>query len=326
MAAAMSDYLHGLHDTGGEYHMGSAPGWLVVAINVHDTPHMDFTAFQTLGYGVIVRLNNGWYPNGALPSSDQYPDFARRCAEFVRASPGVAWVIIGNEPNHVQERPHGQEITPVQYAKCFDLCYSAVKNVKASMQVMSAAVAPWDNSSGDWTEYYAEMLTAIRKTDGFALHAYTHGSDPALVTSDAKQHGWTWNFRVYQDQLYLIPSKFALELPAFITECDQGDMPWADVNSGYIVSALTEISSWNREATAARLRKIHCLAFYRWQKHQDDIWWIEGKQGVIHDFEAGVHLGYRVPKGAPTPAPQPPDPDPTPAPEPEPIPDKEYLE
>jgi hypothetical protein len=51
-----------------------------------------------------VRLNNGYTPNGTIPHSGQYTDFAQRCANFVRSSAGARIWIIGNETNMIVER------------------------------------------------------------------------------------------------------------------------------------------------------------------------------------------------------------------------------
>ena len=44
---------------------------------------------RTNGFGVIVRLNNGYMPNGTIPHSTEYQRFAQRCANFVRSSGGA---------------------------------------------------------------------------------------------------------------------------------------------------------------------------------------------------------------------------------------------
>ncbi|MEZ4674627.1 MAG: hypothetical protein R2932_10345 [Caldilineaceae bacterium] len=106
-----SDYLYGLHDPGGEQHMLDAgtPGWIVFTEGIGHDPNnrngADYRPYSNRGFGVITRLNNGYYPDGTLPNSRDYSDFARRCANFVANSPGCKIWIIGNEPNYRIERP-----------------------------------------------------------------------------------------------------------------------------------------------------------------------------------------------------------------------------
>ncbi|MGB5055037.1 MAG: M23 family metallopeptidase, partial [Nitrospirales bacterium] len=57
------------------------------------------------GLGVIVVLSNGFQPDGAIPESSQYENFAQRCANFVSASLGASIWVIGNEMNYWVERP-----------------------------------------------------------------------------------------------------------------------------------------------------------------------------------------------------------------------------
>lgn len=106
-----SEYIFGLHDPGGERIMLEAgrPGWILFTERVGSDPRdqtgRDYRPWSDQGLGVIVRLNHGYDPEGTIPVSDRYQDFARRCANFVRASKGCHIWIIGNEMNFVAERP-----------------------------------------------------------------------------------------------------------------------------------------------------------------------------------------------------------------------------
>jgi hypothetical protein len=111
-----TEYLYGLHDPGGERLMRDAgrKGWILFTEGIgHDpgaAPSDDrYAALNNEGFGVIVRLNNGYYNAGTLPRSEHYEDFARCCANFVARSPGARIWIIGNEMNMAAERP-GVEI------------------------------------------------------------------------------------------------------------------------------------------------------------------------------------------------------------------------
>lgn len=106
-----SDYIFGIHEAGGERYMLEAgrPGWILFTEEIGHDPLVrdgrDFRAYSDQGLGVIVRLNNGYYPNGTLPNSRDYADFAQRCANFVTNSRGCKIWVIGNEMNYRIEHP-----------------------------------------------------------------------------------------------------------------------------------------------------------------------------------------------------------------------------
>lgn len=319
----MSSYLHGVHDVEGAEWMTDRPGWITVTEALGSDPNDrsggDYRPWTDRGFSIIARLNNGYEPVGTIPDANHYQDFATRCANFVRATPGISVVIIGNEPNHVNERPYGEIITPIQYAKCFDLCYQEIRraNPTTQLKICTAGVAPWDdttrypgNEQGDWIIYFQDMLDSISRCDAICLHTYTHGVDPDLVLSNAKmdypfQH-LHYNFYTYRDFMQSIPSHFR-NLPVYITETDQV-VPWADRNSGWVQEAYGEIDYWNR----SNPQKIHCLCLYR--TNTDDKWSIQDKWGVIEDFKEAVRQGHKV-VDLPN-QPSPPDPTPTPPPDP----------
>src|SRR5215207_9900661 len=106
-----SQWIYGLHDPGGEQIMLAAnkPGWVVFTEGVGHDPRnrsgSDYRSYSNRGLGVICRLNNGYHPQGTLPLSRNYADFAQRCANFVAASQGCRIWIVGNEANYEIERP-----------------------------------------------------------------------------------------------------------------------------------------------------------------------------------------------------------------------------
>lgn len=105
-----SDYIFGIHEPGGEQHMLNAgrPGWIVFTEEVGYNPAVqdgrDYRSYSDRGLGIMVRLNNGYYPNGTIPHSRNYANFAQRCANFVANSRGCKIWIIGNEMNYRLER------------------------------------------------------------------------------------------------------------------------------------------------------------------------------------------------------------------------------
>ena len=244
-------YIFGLHDPGGEQLMLAAgkPGWVVVNEYIgHDPDDMtsaDYSALSDLGIGVLCRLNNGREPDGTIPHSSLYEQFARRIANFISGSRGCNKWIIGNEMNYAVERPGiqvdwsrhgsilgptpeqsdpfrhgirvrfnvlpdhsteirttraaivepGEVITPELYAECFRLCRDTVRKLPDGKeeQLLVGAVAPWNtqtiygsNANGDWVRYFADILELLGPDDcdGIALHAYTHGSDAALIADE----------------------------------------------------------------------------------------------------------------------------------------------
>ncbi|MGB5048409.1 MAG: M23 family metallopeptidase [Caldilineaceae bacterium] len=106
-----SPYIFGLHEPGGEVHMADAgrKGWVLfteaIGSDPNDRSGGNYTNWANAGYGVIVRLNNAYKPQGTIPYPDKYPDFARRVGNFAEASQGCHIWIIGNEMNYWVERP-----------------------------------------------------------------------------------------------------------------------------------------------------------------------------------------------------------------------------
>jgi hypothetical protein len=318
----MRRFLHGVHDCDGAELMADKPGWLVlteaIGCDPKDTSGVNFYAWTSRGFGVIVRLNNGYYSDnsypGTIPTPDRYDEFSVRCANFVAASNGCDIVIIGNETNMTDETPDRKGIHPADYARCYQMCRQAIHRVNPNVQVLVAGCAPWNNQSGDWLDYWRSVLRNVgEECDGVSIHCYSHGSDPSLITSEEMVHGWHWHFRVYQDQLKAMPA-ILYGLPVYISETDQ-DNAWADTNSGWVQEAYAEIDRWNE----TNLPAIHALCLFRSQLH--DKWSFAHKNGVKADFRAAVERGYTVPIVDPPPTPTPPQPTPeppTPLPEPEP--------
>ena len=285
--------LLGLHDLGGEHLMDGDPGWIVDAIAFSETRARDYRAQASRGFGIIVRLNYAWHPRGTIPEPAKYSEMARLCAEFVANSPGCHTWIIGNEFNHAIERPDGREISPEEAAACHRLCYAAIKQVQPHAVVLVGAIAPWN---GDWLGYQRRLVGAVGdQCDGYALHAYTHGADPALIFSDEMRHGWFWHFRTYRQQLINIVATRpgARDAEFHITETNQGDDAWVDTNSGWVQNAAQEINTYNYHAGVGPF--VRSLSLYRWKQYDHDKWGIEGKQGVIADFQAAIGRGYQSP-------------------------------
>lgn len=294
----MSRYLHGFHDPGGEHLFGDRPGWITHTVALSSDGPTDYRVWADKGIGNIVRLNWGYGSTGTIPLSSAYPNFAKLCKLYVQASPGCKRWIIGNEPNHAQEWPDGRRITPQEYVKCFEMCRNEIKSVQPEAEVLVAGMAPWnDRDAGPWLDYFEEVIDPLgRNLDGFAIHAYTHGPESALIYSDQKmnppyQH-LHWHFRVYRDWLQVIP-RTLWHLPVYGTEANQGDNGWLNVHNAYVQELYAEIDRWNKNHQGP---KIYCFCLYRWPAY--DKWAIVDKEGVQRDFKAAVELGFPSPEAS----------------------------
>lgn len=352
-----TEYLYGLHEAGGEKLMLDAgrSGWVVfneaIGCDPADKSGVDFGRWSDQGLGIICRLNHGFPPEGTLPHSSLYDQFARRVVNFVAASHGCKIWVIGNEMNYAVERPGvqvdwsrhastrstspehgdplrrglvtrfnvlpdhskeirttrgatispGEVITPEMYARCYRLCRDAIHRLPghADDQVIVGAVAPWNtqtiyagNANGDWIQYFRDILEELGPTncDGFALHTFTHGGDPLLLTSEEKLNAPFQNyhseFRAYTDFMAAVPEMMRT-LPVYITEADQSE-PWLDVNNGWVQQAYEEIDGWNQQPNNQQIR---ALVLYRWPVL--DRWHLAIKSGVLEDFQTAVARGYR---------------------------------
>lgn len=315
-----SEYIYGFHDPGDWRWIlteKGRTGWVLFTEeighdpNAHSAP--DYRAWSEAGFGVLVRLNNGYFPGGTIPHSRNYDRFARRCANHVADSKGAHIWIIGNEMNHANEQPGvrfeggnviaDEWITPERYAACFRKVRAAIKSLPGhdNDQVVLGAVAPYTAvmpGHQNWIRYFTDILNLLGAgLDGIALHAYTHGADPNLIFDETQPWpqfaGLHYHFRAYRDFMKAIPPALR-RLPVYITETDQSDdgrgrvLPWADVNSGWVRNAYKEINDWN---SAPGNQQIRCLLLYRWGRYDD--WHIEGKRGVYEDMQMVAGFGYK---------------------------------
>lgn len=278
-----------------------------IKITPHDTWVVDTVALSEspspktcpANLHVIARLNFGYGSTGTLPPADQYQAFAYDVATYVSGCQNCTRWIIGNEPNLPREWPNGQPIFPAQYAACYKLCRQAIHAQMGHEldEVLIAAPGPWNaelkypgNPNGDWIQYFKDVIGALGSgIDGFALHAYTHGYDTALVTSTARMNApfqdRYYEFRTYKDYMWAIPP--ALHgLSVYITEANGGP-GWQAV--GLMPAMLAEIDKWNHSL----VQPIQALIFYRYP-HYDEFY-IAGRNDVIAEYQAAVGHGYTSP-------------------------------
>jgi len=295
----VSSYLYGLHEPGGEYlyAKNGVSGWIVhthaLGHNPTDNGGVDYTQWDGTP---IARLNNGYNPEGTIPKPEFYMDFAKRVGRWANLSLACSRWIIGNEPNHNVEWPEGQRISAEEYALCYILCREEIRiqHGHADDEVILAPVAPWFASGGEgWLEYFNKVQEYILNDDGdidaFAIHAYTHGPDPYLITAntgmDAPYQNCQFEFQVYKDWMDSIFYNWK-KRPVYITEADQ-NQPWLNQNNGWVKAAYREIDKWNKAGN----QTIQCLCLYRWPDYDQYV--IEGKQGVIEDLEDTMAYGYK---------------------------------
>lgn len=320
-------YLYGIYDPGlwrERFRAAGVTGWVVFEETIGADPEDPsgrgplYAAWAEAGFGVLVVLNYGRYPNGTLPPSDRYDDFARRCARFVAASPGARIWIIGNEPNHPQQQPGARVdptgrrceaaewITPERYARCFRRCREAIRSLPghADDWVIPAAVAPFTatlrypgNPTGDWVIYFHDLLSALGEDlDGIALHVASQSPDPQALATEARcpppYEARRAGFRAYRDFLEALPPH-RRSLPIFITEASMGDrdgrpIPWPDADTGWITAAYAEIHHWNADPAHPPIR---AMTLYRWQRV--DPWFMEGKPGLLPDLDRALAARLR---------------------------------
>jgi hypothetical protein len=299
-------------------------GWVLFTEAIGDNPNHggggDFTSWSNDGYGVIVRLNNGYEPAGTLPVSNKYGDFAGACACYVQNSQGCHIWIIGNEQNNPREHPGGEKnpqehIRPEMYAHAFNLARQRIKAVDPGAIVVPGAVDPYYGlpwKSGEvWRplDYFKTMLAHIDDLDGVCLHTYTHWLDVNLITAkttftNAPLDPGTPNEHYYDFQAYrsfaeAIPGKW-YNRPIYITESNHWmklDRPahanehvengWLNRDVGWVRAAYAEIDRWNNTPHA---QQIQCCLLYRWT---GDAWAIEGLGEVQNDFKKALDHDYR---------------------------------
>ena len=323
-------YIYGMHDPGGEHLMtagGEAKGWVLVTeaigTEAHEQGGKDYRNLSNQGLGVIVRLNQSYGANGTIPREKRYPEFAQRCANFVRNSHGASIWLIGNEMNFEREQPRqegsnqAEVITPRRYAKCYKMVRQKIKSLPGHEDdlVVTGSPAPWNsqtkyeadpegkypaNPTGDWVNYLRDILLAIgpNDIDAISIHTYTHGYSPDLVFSDAKmgapgfQHRH-YNFYAYKDQMEAIPENMR-HLPVYLTEMNgdreggEGGPTWPFGNNGWIKNAYKEINNWNKSGK----QQIRCAILFRWIKDKLG-WTIDGKTGVQQDFKEAIAKNYK---------------------------------
>ncbi|MBN1641094.1 MAG: hypothetical protein JXA09_07650 [Anaerolineae bacterium] len=303
------------------FHGKDVKGWVLLTEGIGANPtHIqthDFRPWSDAGFGVIMRLNNGWGTAGTLPEHTLYPGFADTCARYVALSQGCHIWIIGNEQNNIREHPGGEHhpiehITPALYAEAFNMVRARIVTEQPEAIVVPGAVdpyfgLPWPLTGQPYRplDYFREMLSYIDELDGIALHTYTHWLDVSLITAKTvfhdppltpgTPHEHYYDFQAYRAFAEAIPAKWR-DRPIYITESNHWTRStaygstqngWLNMNVGWVRAAYAEIDRWNRTPYA---QQIHCLLLYRWT---GDEWAIENLGEVQADFVQALDHDYR---------------------------------
>jgi PKD repeat protein len=352
--AAETPYLYGIHDhdpSPQEFldHLAvqGRTGWVTATVAIGsdrtDLGGGDFSGLAAPGHTVIVRLNNGYCPDGAIPPPFQYADFARRAANYARASRGAHIWVIGNETNLPWEWPvangRAAYVSPQSYAQLFRMVYDEIKRVRPEDKVIPQALAPFagpfgpgtmcngaphDGNPLNWVQYMSQMLTAIQATgplDGIALHinsrGYTYDAIHSTQKVSAGGESLYFSFYVYKDWVELGIPKSLYHLPLYATEANglyfwkggHPENPAAHYERGFIQEIYAEIDRYNQRAAATGKPVFRCVNLYRWCAWCDG-WNIDGsayKGQILSDLDEAARQGYRWPDAGGVPPPvQPP--------------------
>jgi hypothetical protein len=293
-------WLYGVHDAfdRGLFTGTGKTGWVLFTHRVIGGEGMNYDEWSKSGFGTIARLNNDYGGSGTIPTPDQYDVFADQCRRWVANSQGNLIWVIGNEMNNPREWPQqdpsnpgnnpNAAITPESYATCFNKVRAAIKSVQPGAIVVPGAVDPFQGPWMSCLDYFERMLAAITDLDGLALHSYTNGYTPDLITSLDRFANeplrWQYlHFRSYSTFLDVIPPRYRAR-PVFITETDaHGATPWAGGQNGWVQAAYAEVDRYNWQAHA---QQSQALILYRWSR--DDAYSIVDKPGVRHDLRATI--------------------------------------
>lgn len=328
--ATESPYLYGIHDADpnpreflDRIRAGGATGWVTATVAIGSRPDDfgggDFTAFANQGHSVIVRLNNGYCPNGSLPAPDKYADFAKRAANYVAATQGAEIFVIGNETNLSWEWPvvAGRQayVSPQSYAQAYRAAYNEIKARRPGAKVLVQALAPFAGPYGagtscdpgipadanplNWVQYMREMLTAIRQTggiDGIAVHinsrGYTYNDIHSTQQVEAGGQHLYFSFYVYKDWIDLAIPPDLYHLPLYATEANgiyfwkggHPENPAAHYERGWVQEIYAEIDRYNQQATATGTPIFRAVNLYRWCNWCDG-WNIDSSQQFPNSYK-----------------------------------------
>lgn len=300
----MSNYIFGLHDGGEKLMLESGkPGTIVLPIEVGHGPDphlgLDLTFYANQGITYIIRIQHAWGTGWCIPQEKDIDGFMNRIASLVAHTQGCKIWLYANEPNHKQEWPNGEALSPGYVARTYDRCRELIHAQFGHEGdiVLLPAIGPWNDQIGiGWITYFKAVISLCKDIDGFALHTYSRGADPSSIVSEdrmgAPYQMYHSGFRTYIDWMQAIPAKYS-DKPVFITETDQ-NQPWVNANTGWVQAAYAEINRWNANPG---IQQIRSMVLYRWPNY--DQYGFEKKSGVHEDFRAAMKNDYQWKSGVP---------------------------
>lgn len=294
-------YIYGLHDQEGA-HLVPPGGWCVALVALsEDWQGKNYAAIRP-DINWIIRINWGYGSTGTIPKRAQWGDYYSRLVAFLQNTQGAQHIIIGNEPNHEQERPDGQIIEPEDYGEFFVQAWHSASILSFPWLVGPAALAPYHANPIPWTLYAERMYQYILKrgvTPGFIpVHTYLRGSTPDAVWDKTLMgpplQNTYYGFLGYYDAIQQIPSVWS-HLPVHITECNE-ILPdgWVDEDTGVIEAAYEQINWHNEQVEDSN--PVQSLSLYRYPRF--DKWHLEGKNKTLQDFSDATQHRRRSPQTA----------------------------
>lgn len=275
----MPKLLYGIHDEAGQ-HLVPPGGWCVALASLSER---SYPVLSRPDIHYLLRVNWGYGSTGTIPLPHDEETYLNRLDELLEVAK-PALFIIGNEPNHEQERPQGQPIEPERYADFFLRCAQRVRSAGAALA--PAAVAPYHANPIPWVHYQQRMLQRIVDS-GFVpaaltCHAYTRQHSPQSVHDVSVMSGvlsGTFSgFFTYRDMATYVPLALR-SLPIHITEFNP-IAGWRDENNHTVRSVYREIDWWNKHKET---QKFVSLSLFRYAPF-DKQWDFSTKHGVVSDF------------------------------------------
>lgn len=296
----MSKNIYSIHEFNSEWQnwivQSNREAWSVELTNLSENYVGRDFSYQSIT--PIVRLNWG-YDAGTIPSPEQYQEFARRCAEFVKNSKGITRVHIGNEPNITKQwdAPPSGPITFNQYVECYKIVFDKIKSVNPNVKIAPSPLATWaiapEFGWNDWVDDTKRLLTTLsHKVDFIALHAYATSTEldnfQKIIPMNPPFQHRTYSFAVLWEFMNAIPSDLR-DCEVHVTETNM-NTEWSKNNTGRWVQTLYhEINEWNKVATN---QKILSAALFRWAEH-DKKWDFSKDSRTKDDFKASLQWNYQ---------------------------------
>lgn len=285
--------IYGVHDYNDGIQRFNSHIWVTYTEAIGSDPNdMSGKNYNKNNTTAIVRINNGYGTGGTIPLPHHYDDFAKRCANFVKNSQGIEYIVIGNEIALQWEWPENQVITLENYKKCYIKCYNEIRKVNKSVKIAPMAVAPWNDSTPDapdWIIQFSSLLIDV-PAEWICLHSYTRDYSLGGFTTGERmsppyQHRYK-SWETLYEFMSAIPRKMR-NLPVIITETN-GNKPWSEYQIGWIPKLYDIINDWNNNTNNQNILAV-CL--FRWNV-EDKEWDFSRYQNVLNDFNYAIQKGY----------------------------------